>query len=138
LAAIEELKCEIDFDFILVENLARADALRLVQHCDIFVDQLILGSYGLASCEAMAYGKPVLCYIMPSVFENGLTKSCPIVNVTIETIKDKLRELLLDESMRLEIGNQSRMFAVSNFNANLTAAHFINFYRKVLDMRTRK
>ncbi len=78
LKAVEELKQELDFDFKLLEHMPRQEAMKQVQQCDIFIDQLMLGSHGLSSCEAMSFGKPVMCYIMPAVYENGLPADCPI------------------------------------------------------------
>lgn len=138
IAAAEELKKEIDFEFVLLENMPREKALQQVQQCDVFIDQLILGSYGLASCEAMAFGKPVLCYIMPAVYENGLPADCPVVNTSPETIKDRLRELLLNENRRKELGILGRKYAETRLDATKAAAHFTTIYREVIAMKKSK
>ncbi len=130
--AVEELRSELDFDFRLLENLPRQEAMRQVQQCDIFIDQLMLGSHGLASCEAMAFGKPVLCYIMPAVYQNGLPPECPIVNVTVETLKAELRKLILDPSLRRETGNKGREYALKYHDADSIAGQLADHYREVL------
>ncbi|MBI3139765.1 MAG: glycosyltransferase [Sphingobacteriales bacterium] len=132
---VEELKTELDFDFYLLENLPRQEAMRLVQQCDIFIDQLMLGSHGLASCEAMAFGKPVLCYIMPAVFQNGLPPECPVVNVTVETMKTELRKLIMDPSLRRETGNKGREYALKYHDADVIARRFADYYREVLALK---
>lgn len=132
LAAVEELKNELDFDFVLLENMPREQALNRVRDCDIFIDQLILGSHGLASCEAMAFGKPVLCYIMPAVYANGLPADCPIVNTSPDTIKENLRELLLNDAKRKELGRQGRVYAENWLDAGKAAIRFADIYREIL------
>lgn len=132
ITAVEELKQELDFEFVLLENMPREKALQQVQQCDIFIDQLILGSYGLASCEAMAFGKPVLCYIMPAVYENGLPADCPVVNTTPVTIKERLRELLLNEARRKELGDLGRAYAENHLDAAKAVARFDTIYREVM------
>lgn len=132
ITAVEELKQELDFEFVLLENMPREKALQQVQRCDIFIDQLILGSYGLASCEAMAFGKPVLCYIMPAVYENGLPADCPVVNTTPFTIKERLRELLLNETRRKELGDLGRVYAENQLDAGKAVTRFTTMYLEVI------
>ncbi|MBE2230659.1 MAG: hypothetical protein IAE96_08455 [Chitinophagaceae bacterium] len=132
LAAVNELKKELDFDFVLLEKMPREEALSRVRDCDIFIDQLILGSHGLASCEAMAFGKPVLCYIMPAVYANGLPADCPIVNTSPDTIKENLRELLLNEAKRKELGRQGKVYAENWLDAGKAATRFADIYREIL------
>ncbi len=131
LKAVEELKQELDFDFKLLEHMPRHEAMKQVQQCDIFIDQLMLGSHGLSSCEAMSFGKPVLCYIMPAVYENGLPAECPIVNVTIETIKDELRKLIANPALRKELGKRGREYALKYHDADVIARRFVEIYSEV-------
>ena len=136
--AVDALRQELDFEFVLLENLPRKEALRQVQHCDIFIDQLMLGSHGLASCEAMAFGKPVLCYIMPAVYTNGLPASCPIVNTTKDNIKEKLRELILDKTRREVLGKQGRHYAETYLDADKAAARYVDMYREIIERNKNK
>jgi len=71
-------------------------ANELLQKCDIFLDQFVLGAHGVAAIEAIAYGKPVLCYIKPSQI-NLYPPDLPIVNANVEKYHDATilsRELL--------------------------------------------
>jgi glycosyltransferase involved in cell wall biosynthesis len=128
---ISELKNELDFDFVLLENMPREEALRQVRLCDIFIDQLILGSHGLSSCEAMSMGKPVLCYIMPAVYQNGLPLSCPIVNVTIETLKSELKKLIDNSDLRKELGQKGREYVALYHDADVIAHRFVEIYEEI-------
>jgi len=75
LQVIEELKNEYDFEFVLLQDMSRENVLEIMQRADIFLDQIICGGYGMASTEAMAFGKPVMCYIMPELFNAGFPGS---------------------------------------------------------------
>ena len=76
--------------------MTRAEALEIMQKADIFIDQLILGSYGMSSIEAMSFGKPVMTYIMPKVFEAGLPNECPIVNTNPTNLEGNLIALITE------------------------------------------
>tara|TARA_Y100001978_G_scaffold203158_1_gene227107 strand:+ start:14190 stop:15416 length:1227 start_codon:yes stop_codon:yes gene_type:complete len=62
---IKKLKNQfkLDIELILKEKEDNATILKSIQECDLVIDQLIIGWYGLFSLEAMAYGKPVLCFL---------------------------------------------------------------------------
>lgn len=132
LEAIESLKGDYDFEFRLIENMSRKEALDLVKGCDIFIDQLLAGSYGLASCEAMSMGKPVLCYIMQAVYDNGLPTECPILNTNPDTIKENLSLLLSDASLRADLGNRGRTYAEKYLDADIQAMELVKIYEDVL------
>jgi glycosyltransferase involved in cell wall biosynthesis len=138
LPVIEELQKEYDFEFRLLHNMPRTEVMELMQQCDIFIDQLVIGMYGLASCEAMAFGKPVLCFIMPAVYENGLSKECPIVNTTVETLKDNLTQLITNPGLRIRIGNDSRKYAQENFDATINAQKLVDIYSDVIEKHNLK
>lgn len=132
LKAIDVLKEKYEFDFKLIENVPRATVLKIMEECDIYIDQLLLGTYGLASCEAMSMGKPVLAFIMNAVYENGLPADCPILNTSPDTIKDNLEILLADPSLRLELGKKGREFAVKYLDADKKALELVGYYKEVL------
>ncbi len=107
--AVEQLKGEFDFEFQLIENVNRAEALKMMQRCDIYVDQLILGCHGGAAIEAMGFGKPVLCYIHP-VIGKDYPVDLPIVNANPDTVAECLRQLLQDPHLRHEKGKAGRAY----------------------------
>jgi hypothetical protein len=68
LAAVEWVRAQgVDVEFRLMHGVTRRDALAQVASSDVFLDQFVLGAYGTASIEAMAFGRPVICYIAPRV-----------------------------------------------------------------------
>ena len=93
LRAVDELRNSHVFEFRLVHGIKRSEALKAVQECDVFLDQFVIGAEGFASLEAMAYGKPAVCYIKPSL-ASKYPPGCPIVRAS----QDDLARVLADTS----------------------------------------
>lgn len=134
LAAIEYLKSKYDFEFVLVENLARAEALKIMRRCDIFIDQLIIGSHGYAAIEAMAFGKPVVCYINEKIKEK-YPPDLPIVNANPETITEKLELLIKNGERRNELGKKGRSYVEKYHGDRKIAEDLAETYRQIIQMR---
>lgn len=137
LQAVERLKTKYDFDFVLVQNIQREKALEIMKKCDIYVDQLILGAHGAAAVEAMAFGKPVVCYIN-SVIGRDYPRDLPIVNADPETILEKLEDLICNPAMRREIGIKSREYVEKYHDDRKIAQDLVKIYEKVIDLRRAK
>jgi glycosyltransferase involved in cell wall biosynthesis len=117
--AVRELQRDIDFEYRRVEHMNHDQAVRLYQDADIIVDQVRCGSYGLLSVEAMALGKPVVAYIrddLKALFPPGL----PIYNANPDNLRERLRELLTNPALRLELGLKGRKY-VENHHAKEVA-----------------
>ena len=126
---VEELKKSYPIEFVLLHNVPRQEVIETMKHCDIFIDQIILGSFASAAIEAMGFGKPVIAYIMPSVFLKGTPLNCPIVNTTPETLKANLVKLIEDPCMRNRIGIESRKYVEDMHDADLVAADLVDIYK---------
>lgn len=134
---IEELKKEYDFEFVLLHDMSREKVLEIMQKADIFLDQIICGGYGMASAEAMAFGKPVMCYIMPELFDAGLPKEFPVVNTNPDTLREQLIKLITSPRLRHNIGKQSRAYAEKHFDAGKIALQLLDIYKGALEKRVR-
>ena len=129
LQVIEQLQKEYDFDFVLLHNMTRSDVLKEMQSADIFVDQIICGGHGMAACEAMAFGKPVLCYLMPVLYDLGLPKDCPIVNTNPDNLKEQLIKLILDAELRYELGVKGREYVEKYHDSEIIAAKVLEIIK---------
>lgn len=127
-AAITALTPACTFEFTLVQNIPHAQAKALLQTCDVFIDQFVLGSYGLAALEAMAYGKPVIAYIKPSMLSQ-YPPDLPIVNATQETLPDVLSELIQNGKLRRELGERGRAYVEKYHDAHKLAQQLVEVYR---------
>ena len=77
--AISGLKAEgYEVELLLLSGKPQEDILRAMREIDVLVDQLVSGSFGLTSVEAMAIGCPVICYLHDEVAVAD-RESCPII-----------------------------------------------------------
>jgi len=128
-SVINKLKLKYKFEYIELHNLPHSEVLRIMKSADIFIDQIILGSYAMAAMEAMCYGKPVLAYIMPSLYKKGIPEDCPIVNVTKDTLEMHLEKLISNPFLRNSIGVKSRQFVESNHDSEIISNYLYQIYK---------
>ena len=133
IAAVEELKKNFDFEFVLLHDMKREDVLKIIRKADIFLDQIIIGGYGMAAMEAMAYGKPVMCYLLPQVFESGLPQECPIVNTNPDNLKEQLIKLITDAQLRQSTGMMSRAYVEKYHDAEKISDQLLKIYTQALE-----
>jgi hypothetical protein len=137
LAAVEQLKPRYDFEFRLVHNVPRAEVLEVVRDCDILLDQFVIGSFGTAALEAMAFGKPAVCYLKPSVAAN-LPGDAPYVNANPDNLAEVLGSLLGDGIQRREIGRRSRVYVERHHDARTVAQQLAGIYTELLNGKRRE
>jgi hypothetical protein len=124
----------LDADLELVEGLRHDEAFERYRSADIVVDQLNAGWYGLFAIECMALGKPVLSFLR----EDSLRRSreafgleVPIVPVTAETLRDRLRPLVADAAERRRVGAASRVFAERVHDIECIADRLLDVYARL-------
>ena len=81
----------------LIEGLSKGDALKKYQQIDLFIDQLIIGWYGVVSLEVMALGKPVICFVAGKGLRfvpPQMLKDLPIINADEVTLEEKITEVM--------------------------------------------
>jgi hypothetical protein len=137
LAVVEKLSQKYEFEFQLVSNVTRAQALEIMQKADIFVDQVVIGHYGMAAIEAMAYGKPVVCYIKPSLVAQ-FPPDCPIVNASEDTLESVLEELIRSAQRRHATGLRSRRYVEKHHDAVKIGSQLLDIYRELMDEKNAK
>lgn len=131
LRIVEQMQARYRFDFRLIHNVSHSEALEIVRESDIVLDQFVIGSFGTVSLEAMALGKPVLCYIRPSLIPL-LPAECPIVNANLDNLAEVLAELLHDGLRRLELGRQGRAYVEQYHDARQIARQLVEVYQELL------
>jgi len=107
--AISELQQTHQFEYRRIERLNHEEAIKLYRDADIIVDQIRCGSYGLLSVETMALGKPVIAYIRDDLVSK-FPAELPIFNSNPDNIKDRIRILLEQPSLRQQLGMQGRKY----------------------------
>ncbi|HET9327973.1 MAG TPA: glycosyltransferase family 4 protein [Candidatus Eisenbacteria bacterium] len=115
--------------FETVERVPWARLRDLMAGADVVVDQVFMGWYGMVAVEAMAMGKPVLCFIRDD-FEPRLV-DCPIVRCTKENLAEQLAELLDDEPRRRALGEHGRAYVEREHAAPVLARRLIGLYQSL-------
>jgi len=108
--AVRILKDEgFPVELVLIENIPAKDIKPLHESCDIIVDQVLYGWYGKVSIEAMALGKPAVCYLDPQWMT--YRPDCPIVNAKPDDLVLKLRALVENPKLRIKLGDLGTAYA---------------------------
>ncbi|MDQ1911284.1 glycosyltransferase [Paenibacillus sp. GD4] len=131
LQAVEELKSQYDFEFVLVQGKSHDEARQIYQQADIVLDELLCGSYGILAIESMAMGKPVITYINEHIRET-YPSELPLVTANPETVKEVLKSLLTDWDQRVHLGKQGRLYVEKHHDARIIAKQFIDLYQTIL------
>ncbi|MEM7095208.1 MAG: glycosyltransferase [Actinomycetota bacterium] len=110
-AAVETLRSEgVRVRLDLVSGVDNDTVLDRFRRADIVFDQCVVGFHGYTSLEAMAVGRPVLCFLRDPARDLAEPDACPIVNITPSTLTATLRELCLDSERRRQLGEQGRRY----------------------------
>jgi len=129
-AAFEALRPRFPaVSFEVIEGRPWRELIETLSGADVVVDQLFMGWYGMVAVEAMALGKPVLCFIRDD-FESRLT-DCPIVRCTREDLVERLAETLSDATDRAALGERGRAYAEREHAASAIAGRLLALYRSL-------
>lgn len=131
LQAIERLKQSYSFDFHLIHGMAHHEAKKWYEQADLIIDQLHIGSYGLFAVEAMALGKPVICYISDYMADH-YPKNLPIISANPETIFDTLENLLKNQDRLAELGKKGRIYVEQQHDVNKNSQQLLKLYQTML------
>jgi glycosyltransferase involved in cell wall biosynthesis len=98
---------------------------------EVFLDQFVLGDFGSASLEAMALGKPAVCYIKPTLAAQ-YPPDLPIVKATQETLTDVLEQLIANGKWRSELGRRGRAYVEKYHDAFQVTCKLKDIYQELL------
>ncbi|ETI67132.1 glycosyltransferase family 4 protein [Neobacillus vireti] len=130
-AAVNQLQGKAEFTYQIVEKMSHEKAIAIYKDADIIIDQLLCGTYGMFSVEAMAMGKPVVAFIRDDV-RNKFPAELPIVQATPETLADVLLELIQNPERRHEIGRAGRRYVETYHSAERVTNELITIYQQLL------
>jgi len=132
--ALEELKAEgYAFEYRKLHKVPNLEARRIYrEEADIIVDQLLSGGFGTLAMEAMCYGKPVCGFVLPELRQS--LPDLPIVQCTIETIKQQLIWLLEHPEERVQLGRAGRAFAEAHYDREKNYQAVWDLYLELLGL----
>lgn len=126
--AVSQLKAEgVNIELQMVSGVSNEKVLEIFSAADLIVDQLITGGYGYTLLEAMACGKPVLCYLRDSSWI-AAPEECPVVQTDPDHLKDTLRWCVDHRDELIDIGRHSRHYVEKYYSISAVAARLGNLY----------
>jgi hypothetical protein len=130
--AVRELeRAGMLFRYRRIENLDHVEMLRILRDdADIVIDQLLLGGFGTLAVEAMYFGKPVIGYLIDAVKREHFP-DCPIVNTTIEDVKERLRDLIERPEERIQLGKRGRAYVERHFDREKINQSLLRLYESL-------
>ncbi|MBS4039938.1 MAG: hypothetical protein KGZ81_05000 [Flavobacteriales bacterium] len=129
-AAINKLQQNSNFIYQAIEKMSHNEAIKAYMEADIVIDQLLCGSYGMLSVEAMAMGKPVIAFIREDVRKN-FPQELPIINARPETLYDVLLELIKNPTPLVQISKKSREYVLKHHDMEVVTEKLISIYQKL-------
>lgn len=129
-AAIYKLQQNNTFIYQAIENMSHREALQAYTEADIVVDQLLCGSYGMLSVEAMAMGKVVVAFIRDDI-RKQFPADLPIVNSKPETLHEVLGELINHPDVLAEIGRASREYVMKYHEMGVVTDQLGKIYQQL-------
>lgn len=98
-------------ELVLVEKVPNTRALEIYRSADLVFDQCMIGFHGYFALEAMALGKPVMCFIRRPDTYLLAPEECPIINVSVATLEQELRFYAAEGRSKLPaLGAQGRRY----------------------------
>lgn len=121
-------KSGVLIELVLVERVPNDEALKLYRSADVIFDQCMIGFHGYFALEAMALGKPVMCFIRKPLDYLIEPAQCPIIQTTRETLREDLRRLAQEPGALTEIGLRGRKYVERNFSRRAFAQRLRSAY----------
>jgi glycosyltransferase involved in cell wall biosynthesis len=136
--ACRELVAEGEaIELVLLEGVPNDRIRDVMASVDVVADQLVIGWYAMFAIEAMAMGKPVLCYLRPDLvdlyIDAGLVNAgeIPIINCSPSTVKETIRRLATHPEELPALGRQSRQFVENHHSLDSIGAVFDRVNRSI-------
>jgi hypothetical protein len=131
-AAVKELKMEgYILELTTVENIPNKQAMEIYKTADIIFDQCLIGFHGYFALEAMAIGKPVMCFIRKPNEYLLQPSECPIININVMNIKEKLQSFLKERNELYRIGKLGRSYIEKYFSMQSVEKRLKTAYEKI-------
>jgi len=105
-------------ELVILEKVPNHEIKKIISSVNLVADQLIVGWYAMFALEAMAMEKPVLCYIREDLekfyISSGLISDneLPIIKCSPLTVKETIKNMVLNRGKLAEIGKRSREYVV--------------------------
>lgn len=130
--AINELKNEFEIDFYLIHKKNHDETMKILRDADIVIDQMVIGDFGTFTLEAMAHGKPVICYLAEYV-ASKMPNDNPIIRATSENLYDVLKHTMTHKNLQ-DLGKASRNYLDRYHDPFEINKDLIKTYKEIIDL----
>lgn len=113
----------------------RLDRVRLraaVLSCDILIDQIQTGSYGVAAVEGMAAGRVVVGHVEPAV-SRLMEEAPPILNATPSTLAATMERILAEPTWAQSAADRGQSYVARWHDGRAAAAALAPFALEIAD-----
>jgi glycosyltransferase involved in cell wall biosynthesis len=118
-----------NIEFVCIQNAPKSDVLFYLKSAHIVIDQMLVGFYGMFAVEAMALGKPVICYIRPDIWLD-IQDDCPIINANPDNLYSCLAGLIEKKEILSEIGRESRKYVENNHDVSVVSRNILAWFNE--------
>jgi glycosyltransferase involved in cell wall biosynthesis len=128
LSVLDQLRAEgLEFELRLLEGVSHAEVMRALADADVLLDNIVAGSYGIVSLEAMASGAVAVSAMSDAVV--AAHPDAPVVRIDPDTAADVLRGVIPDVERRARLGALGRAFVERVHDADRVAEQLVEHYR---------
>ncbi|MCV2355500.1 hypothetical protein LNV09_15220 [Paucibacter sp. B2R-40] len=121
----------------LITQVPHAQCIERKSNCDLFIDDLVTGSYHLNTLESLAQGCATLCHIddrtKTTLGELLGRDDFPALDVRLEHLSSILDYFALQPDLARAIGTQSKQWMDQYWSPAQMATHFITAYQAVIE-----
>ena len=114
-------------ELVSVQGVPNKKVIELFGGSHIVADQFVAGFHGYTALEAMALGRPVLCFLRNDQMMVD-PATCPIINTRPEQIYDVLKRCLRGEIDLHEAGKNGRIYVEQHYSLEAVAARLGRLY----------
>lgn len=131
-SAIEKLKEKHPGKFIfeVVRNQSIDEFYNSVGNSDIVIDQMLLGSFGFVSIEAMAMYKPVITYMRDDIWDK-VKADCPIINANPDNLFEVLENIIQNPAQLTGISSKSREYVEKFWEEKKVAQDYYSLFENI-------
>ncbi|MHA1614805.1 MAG: hypothetical protein ACTSYJ_08145 [Candidatus Thorarchaeota archaeon] len=118
---LDEVARKRTVEIVWIEGKSYKGNLRLKQSCHILIDDVVTGNWHRTSLEGACFGCAVL----------NRVKKVPFVFANLDTLEEKLLQLIDSPAMLADIQERTRLWVLQNYHAIDTVQKYKKAYRRL-------
>ncbi|WP_343636892.1 glycosyltransferase [Fluviicola sp.] len=114
-------------NYVELQQVSNERYQELVATCDLYIDQVIWGFHGVAAIQAMALGKPVVCYLHEIPLQY-IPEDHPIINSNPSTLEATIEKFILNPQLFDDTGKKSIAYYENYHSPKAVAQRLLKTY----------